>query len=277
MNQYKILALGGGGIKGFLQIGALEELEILVGPLHKHFIDGIYGCSVGSIIATAIAFGAPIHKINTLFNKFGDMNYILGKPDITKIKDILVKKGVFEMDNLEKIIIDGFKDLDIDIKSKKLSDALIPLRITSSNLSKGIPTIFQGNVPVLNAIKCSSCLPLVFRPQIFNGNVYLDGGFLTSVLLNIIPKDERQKTFCISIIHSKNKISVSSLETTNPIDFLYKLYKTNCLYENSINFYQNNLDLSYDKGSGITLFTQEEKNEMILIGRRSFLNFLSKS
>ena len=181
------------------------------------------------------------------------------------------------MDNLEKSIIEGFKELDIDIKNKKLSDALIPLKITSSNLSKGIPTIFQGNVPVLNAIKCSSCLPLVFRPQIFNGSVYLDGGFLTSVLLNVIPKDDRQKTFCISTIHTKSKISVSSLENTNPLEFLYKLYKTNCLYENSMNIYPNNLDVFYDKGSGITIFTQEEKHEMVLIGRRTFLNFLSKS
>lgn len=277
MESFSILGLGGGGIKGYLQIGVLEELELLVGPLHEHFKDGVYGCSVGSILASAIAFGIPVEKIQKLFNKFGDMNEILGKPDLTKIKDVLVKKGIFDMTNLEKSIIQGFQEFGIDIQNKKLSDALIPLKITSSNVSKGIPTIFQGNVPVLTAIKCSSCIPLVFRPQIFNGSVYLDGGFITNILLNVVPKEDREKTFCISILHTKSRISTSSLESMNPLDFLYKLYKTNSVYEATRNIYLNNLDVSYDKGSGITSFTQEEKNEMILIGRRSFLNFLTKS
>lgn len=277
MESFSILGLGGGGIKGFLQIGVLEELELLVGPLHEHFKNGVYGCSVGSILASAIAFGIPVEKIQKLFNKFGDMNEILGKPDLTKIKDVLVKKGIFDMTNLEKSIIQGFQEFGIDIQNKKLSDALIPLKITSSNVSKGIPTIFQGNVPVLTAIKCSSCIPIVFRPQIFNGSVYLDGGFITNILLNVVPKEDREKTFCISILHTKSRISTSSLDSMNPLDFLYKLYKTNSVYEATRNIYLNNLDVSYDKGSGITSFTQEEKNEMILIGRRSFLNFLTKS
>jgi len=276
MESFSILGLGGGGIKGYLQIGVLEDLELLVGPLHEHFKNGIYGCSIGSIIATAISFGMPISKIKHLFNKFSDMNIILGKPDLTKIKDVLVKKGVFDMNNLESILIKGFEEFGIDIKNKKLLDALIPLKITSSNVSKGISTIFQGNIPILTAIKCSCCIPLVFRPQLFNGSVYLDGGFITNILLNVIPKEDREKTFCISIVHTKYKISSSSLESMNPLEYLYRLYKTNCVYESSKTFYYNNLDLSYDKGSGITAFTQEEKDEMMLIGRRAFLNFLTK-
>jgi predicted acylesterase/phospholipase RssA len=277
MESFSILALGGGGIKGYLQIGVLEELQLLVGPLHNHFKDGIYGCSIGSILATAISFGIPVENIKNLFNKFSDINSILKKPEITDIKNILVKKGICEMDSLEKIIIEGFQEFGIDIKNKKLSDALIPLKINSSNVTKGIPTIFQGNIPVLTAIKCSCCIPLVFRPQIFNGSVYLDGGFITNILLNVIPKEYRKKTFCISIIHTRYKISASSVDSMNPLDFLYKLYKTNCMYEASRNIYSNNLDVFYDKGSGITSFTQEEKDEMILIGRRAFLNFLTKS
>ena len=54
--MFSILALGGGGLKGYLEIGAIEELEEHYGKLHETFHEGVYGCSIGSIIATCIAF-----------------------------------------------------------------------------------------------------------------------------------------------------------------------------------------------------------------------------
>ena len=54
---FRKLGLGGGGVKGILHIGALRELS-------KHqtleFPDGIYGCSIGSIIADIPLFALRI-------------------------------------------------------------------------------------------------------------------------------------------------------------------------------------------------------------------------
>jgi predicted acylesterase/phospholipase RssA len=71
--MFSILALGGGGLKGCLEIGAIRELERRFGPLHLKFKDGIYGCSIGSIIATCIAFGVPTDKIQREFMEFGSI------------------------------------------------------------------------------------------------------------------------------------------------------------------------------------------------------------
>jgi predicted acylesterase/phospholipase RssA len=53
---FKKLGLGGGGAKGILHIGALQELA-------KHqklyFPDGVFGTSVGAIIAVFVAFEIP--------------------------------------------------------------------------------------------------------------------------------------------------------------------------------------------------------------------------
>jgi NTE family protein len=272
--MFSILALGGGGLKGYLEVGAIEELEEKYGPLHKKFKDGIYGCSIGSILATCIAFGIPTKAIREHFMEFGSMKDLFGSPDVSKVTDMLLKKGVYDMDNLDKCLISKFEKHGIDLRTKKLGDALIPLFITASNVTKGIPAVFQGDVPVLTAIRASSCIPFVFRPQIINSSVYVDGGFITNVLLNVIPKEKREKVLSISIIHTKSKICPRNLHSMNPIDFSYRLYKTTCLYEHSQNINKNNIELYYSEGSGLSSFSQKEKENMILIGKTLTREFL---
>jgi predicted acylesterase/phospholipase RssA len=273
MQRFRILALGGGGTKGFLELGALELLEERVGPLHEHFIEGVYGCSIGSILGTAVAFGVPVAKARDLFRQFPISEMF--KLDMN-IGDILAKKGIFSMDYLETKLISAFNSVQIPIEQKKIGDAIIPLRIQASNITKGIPTIFQKNVPVIKAILASSCIPFVFRPQQINDSLYVDGGFLTNVLMTIIPESEHDKTLSFSIIHSDPHISPAKLKTMNPVDYVYKMYKTSCLYERKKTPMKNNLDLFYDKGNGLTSWTTIEQDEMMLVGRTLTQNFLTE-
>ena len=273
MQRFRILALGGGGTKGFLEVGALELLEERVGPLHEHFVDGVYGCSIGSILGTAVAFGVPVVKVRELFKQFPVSE--LFKLDMN-IGDIIAKKGIFSMDYLETKLISAFNSIQIPIEKKNIGDALIPLRIQASNISKGIPTIFQKNVPVVKAILASSCIPFVFRPQQINDSLYVDGGFLTNVLMTTIPEADHEKTLCFSIIHSDPYITPAKLKTMNPVDYAYKMYKTSCLYERKKTPIKNNLDLFYDKGNGLTSWTPVEQDEMVLVGRTLTQNFLTE-
>jgi predicted acylesterase/phospholipase RssA len=273
MQRFRILALGGGGTKGFLELGALELLEERVGPLHEHFTEGVYGCSIGSILGTAVAFGVPVAKARELFRQFPISEMF--KLDMN-IGDILAKKGIFSMDYLETKLISAFNSVQIPIEQKKIGDAIIPLRIQASNITKGIPTIFQKNVPVIKAILASSCIPFVFRPQQINDSLYVDGGFLTNVLMTIIPESEHEKTLSFSIIHSDPHISPAKLKTMNPVDYVYKMYKTSCLYERKKTPMKNNLDLFYDKGNGLTSWTTVEQDEMMLVGRTLTQNFLTE-
>jgi predicted acylesterase/phospholipase RssA len=273
MQRFRILALGGGGTKGFLEVGALELLEERVGPLHEHFTEGVYGCSIGSILGTAVAFGVPVIKVRELFKQFPVSE--LFKLDMN-IGDIIAKKGIFSMDYLETKLISAFNSIQIPIEKKNIGDALVPLRIQASNISKGIPAIFQKNVPVVKAILASSCIPFVFRPQQINDSLYVDGGFLTNVLMTTIPEADHEKTLCFSIIHSDPHITPAKLKTMNPVDYAYKMYKTSCLYERKKTPIKNNLDLFYDKGNGLTSWTTVEQDEMVLVGRTLTQNFLTE-
>lgn len=66
---YRILALDGGGAKGFYTLGVLKELEGMFNcPLYQRF-DLIFGTSTGAIIASLIALGYKVDKIHELYKK----------------------------------------------------------------------------------------------------------------------------------------------------------------------------------------------------------------
>ena len=63
----RILALDGGGTKGFYTLGVLNEVEAMLGcPLYKRF-DLIFGTSTGAIIAALISLGYMIDQIHDLY------------------------------------------------------------------------------------------------------------------------------------------------------------------------------------------------------------------
>lgn len=63
----RILALDGGGAKGFYTIGVLKGIEgTLGGKLCEHF-DLVFGTSTGSIIAALVALGEPVDEIHRLY------------------------------------------------------------------------------------------------------------------------------------------------------------------------------------------------------------------
>lgn len=66
---FRILALDGGGAKGFYSIGVLREIEGLTGkPLCETF-DLIFGTSTGAIIAALLALGRSVDEIHTLYRE----------------------------------------------------------------------------------------------------------------------------------------------------------------------------------------------------------------
>ena len=62
-----MLALDGGGAKGFYTLGVLKEIEAMLDcPLYRRF-DIVFGTSTGAIIASLIALGHAIDEIHELY------------------------------------------------------------------------------------------------------------------------------------------------------------------------------------------------------------------
>jgi hypothetical protein len=223
---FRKLALSGGGMKGILHIGALLELQ----KYQKlNFPEGIYGSSIGAVIAAYIAFGLPLNsKLLTLISEKFYIENVVPPLNFKDVSSTFSQKGIFNMDSVEKSICEVFQEFDIDIKLKKIKDANMPLHILASNITKGVPTIFTGDVFVLDALKCSCCLPGIFRPQELYGQIYVDGDIFTPCIGTIHPDilEFSLKT------HLHEKITPASLETMDVLTYFRQIF--NMTYTNFV-------------------------------------------
>ncbi|RED25783.1 patatin-like phospholipase [Rhodopseudomonas thermotolerans] len=66
----RILALDGGGAKGFYTLGVLREIEGLIGCRLYEKFDLIFGTSTGAIIAALLALGYSVEEIHGLYREY---------------------------------------------------------------------------------------------------------------------------------------------------------------------------------------------------------------
>jgi len=64
-----ILALDGGGAKGFYTLGVLKEIEAMLGSQLWQRFDLIFGTSTGAIIAALLALGHKVDEIHDLYRE----------------------------------------------------------------------------------------------------------------------------------------------------------------------------------------------------------------
>ena len=213
------IGLSGGGIKGILHVGVLQELA-------KHqkleFPEGVYGASIGSIIGAWVAFGLPVEKLPDMCKKYLAIKNFIPSVGFYDIATVLSKKGLFSMNFFEKTVCDAFSEAGLDIRNKVIGDAKMPLFIIVSNVTKGKPSILSKNVPLLEAIKCSCCLPGVFKPQVLYNQVYIDGDFFAPNLIGVVPKSETTLILTLPRPRLLN-ITAETLETISPMDFTIDL------------------------------------------------------
>jgi len=273
---FKILALGGGGSRGILHAGAIKYLEES-GILAD--VTDVYGCSIGAVYGTAVALGLSSEQIAKLSYKFTSFSEIFfGKLTLEKLEKNSEKKGLFEMDMLEEFFVKMYmEETGIDLRTMKIKDTKLPLHICATNLTKKCLTIFEGDVPIVDAIRASCCIPLIFCPQNINGNMYIDGGYLTNVMLDYIPADLKETTLELSIRFEDVAMTPKAVKQMTHLSYLYGLFKVSCLYEMKIKKHKNDVQLYVKLSSGISDVSSEKCTEMIEAGYESTKRFFSES
>lgn len=181
-------------MRGALHLGGLKALLQFQDSLT--FPDGIYGYSIGSIIATALAFNLTLEQISQMIDEAMNLEGIFEGITLTCVTDLIDKCGLVSMDKVEDTIVGIFQKHGVDLRGKVIAEAPQKLFIGASNLTTRKPVFFTGQVPILTAIRASACIPFVFQPQVVYGNVYVDGGIHMFYFDEYLPKD------CLSFIVS---------------------------------------------------------------------------
>jgi hypothetical protein len=264
--MFKALALGGGGIRGFLILGALKAVEEKQGNLN--FPDGVYGCSVGAVIATGVAFGLSYKQAEEVCMKYVNTSAFLPSYRHATILAFTQKKGLFTMDLMEELFLRIFDSMGIDLRGKMISDTPQKLYLLASNITTQRPTLLTGNIPLLAAMKASCCLPFIYHPQVIHNQLYIDGGVYAENMYDAVPKG----TLVLDIAHIKQAIFPSTLETISVFDMVRTLWAG----LRSVRVHADAINLNID---GIYLLDElkdEDKKRMIDAGYSQTMRFFAK-
>jgi NTE family protein len=223
-NKIETLLFSGGGIRGICYIGCLKYLEIQQDITLD--ISEICGVSIGSIISFFYVLGYTADEIKSaVFDK-----------NLEKLKNISFINFIYQygLDNgdtimkwLESFILLKFNK-DAQLTFKELYDLVpIKLNILSTNLNKYTYTQFNHSttpsVKVLDAIRMSISIPLLFTKQIYNNDIHVDGCLIGSYPIKLY-NDKLDTLLGFKLISLGEQdedvsIKIDSLET-----FIYNIY-----------------------------------------------------
>lgn len=264
--MFRSIALGGGGIRGFLILGGLKAVEEKQGNLN--FPDGIYGCSVGAVIATGVAFGLTYKQAEEVCIKYVNTSGFLPSFRYATILAFMQKKGLFTQDLMEELFLKIFDSMGIDLRGKMISDTPQKLYLLASNITTQRPTLLTGNIPLLAAMKASCCLPFIYHPQVIHNQLYIDGGVYSENMYEAVPKG----ALVLDIAHIKRAIFPSTLESISVFDMVRTLWAG----LRSVRVHADAINLNID---GIYLLDElkdEDKIRMINAGYSQAMRFFAK-
>jgi hypothetical protein len=150
---------------------------------------------------------------------------------------------MFTMDLFRENVYQLFHECGVDIHTKKISDAKMPLYIIASNITKGIPTVFTGDVLVIDALCCSCCMPGIFKPQEMYDQLYIDGDLFVPNIGSL-----HNDALVLSLkTHLPIKITPKTIGDISIPDFIRQVYNMGII--NHVEFHKTELtiELVYPK------------------------------
>ena len=207
------LALGGGGAKGFAHIGVIKTLVDAGIP-----IDYIAGTSMGALVGGYYAATKNIRRLEALAEHFDAKKLV---PSREVIRD---KNGIFFRDaTVEKVLEEEFHNI-------KIEDLQIPFVAVATDARNGEEVhISKGRL--VDAIRASASLPVVFSTVESGGRLLIDGG-----LSNPVPADvvrELGAEYVIAIDVSSRWINLPE-EMTEVVDIYDVIMGAMTVIENQI-------------------------------------------
>lgn len=160
------LALGSGGPRGLAHVGVLKVL--LSHDIHP---DIIAGTSIGALIGGAYATLGSIEAVEHLAYS-SDMKGVL-----STLFDPALRTGLIKGEKATRFLRDHLGDPDIASLSTKFY-------AVATDISTGEPVVFDHG-SLVDAIRASVSIPLMFQPVNIGGRLLADGGLTQVVPVNV--------------------------------------------------------------------------------------------
>lgn len=194
------LVLSGGGARGAAHVGVIKVLEELRIP-----VDFIAGTSMGSAVGGLYASGLNTKELETLFANFDWNAAFNDSPPRRELsfrrkndgRTFLVKARIGLDKDGAKLPLGLVEGQNFVTELRKLShvtesvdsfdDLSIPFRAMATDLETGKSVVLDKG-DLVNAIRASIAIAPLFSPVEINGRLYVDGGYLKNIPVDVIQK-----------------------------------------------------------------------------------------
>lgn len=219
LENVKTLVLSAGNMHGIMYVGVYK---VLFGRLPN--VQNYVTCSIGAVFGFMMVLGYTPEEmwditVEILCNE--------GLPPISLIGlarlwgEFGLDDGQFKRKVFQKILSKKHHSCDITFAelAKKTGKNFV---VCGANVSKsrleGFNFITHPRMSVVEAIHISTCIPVIFKPVMYNGDMYLDGAVFDSTPVSLVC-DRRDKHDTLAFV-----IQVKPIETmTNLLDFFNKI------------------------------------------------------
>ena len=175
------LALGSGAARGLAHIGVLEVLEKEGIP-----IDMIAGTSTGAAIGALYAQGKDASQIKSLAT---DLNW----KKLASLVDLaLPKTGFIGGRKIKNLLASVIGDIEF-------GDLKIPLACVATDMGTGEEVVINRG-SVLEGIRASISLPVIFTVAKWEGRYLVDGGLVNPVPVSILKRMGADFIIAVNVI-----------------------------------------------------------------------------
>lgn len=204
---YRNLVLSGGGVRGLYYLGFMKYYE---GRLDE--FKNLVGTSIGSFFITAIAIG---------YNSAELRPHVINIIDYTKVKNIqifsfLSNLGLDDATNLEHYIKKmirnkiGRKDITfLQIYTDFGKNIVIPVVCIQTKQVLYLSKDTFPHLKLWKAIRMSMSVPFLFKPYVYKGLSYVDGGIKHNFPIDLYNSND---TLGIDLSLSSNCKSYQTLD-----------------------------------------------------------------
>jgi predicted acylesterase/phospholipase RssA len=230
----KHIVISGGGPAGFSFYGAVKESHKRnVWSLEN--IVSMHGTSIGSILCTMLCLNYEWEVLDDFLIKRPWQQVF--KVDMYTILDSFQKRGIYDIGVIENTFLPLFngKDISIDVTLAEFYELNhIDLHIYASEIHGYEQIDFSHTTHpdwrLVDAIYCSSSLPVAFPPLLRDGKCYCDGGLISNYPIRACLEHGADKNEILGIkmlIDRENQSKV--VEKSSVFD--YVIYLINKLLE----------------------------------------------
>jgi NTE family protein len=201
---YTAFLLSGGGARGALQVGMLRALlERGEKP------DIIIGTSIGAWNGVWLAREptlSGIRGLEKIWHRLTPLRVLLGRepygnPNSRALSAMLALSAV-------QHVTQGYASLYGDagmhslaaelLRDTTFEDLRIPLYVPAANLTRATREVFHTG-PLALPVMASSAIPGIFPPVHINGNIYVDGGALDNVSIDLAVQLGARRIFVLDV------------------------------------------------------------------------------